>query len=446
MNINMIWHILQFSMFAGLGFFFTYKVFSDHLKVSGVKMWAGLLVNIILLNSIVCLFLTQESPFLKWSLFGGTLGLVQIIVMYKIFIDKKPVFLFSMLFIFWNIQNSSFYLARATLDFSDKPLITLYEYGDLLVLSSVYCVFLFVIVYILLAKYYKRIVDDNIIAHGHELFLMIPVLCYVSTVVLAVGLKESYTGIGRTMLLPFLLLDIFNYAAYYAVLKSVIDNFDAAAERGKLYLTEIQLKMWETEYESLKEKVDADVRTRQEWCRHIIAIMGYTEKGDADGLKDYLADYKEKYLLTEREPVCDIQPLNMLFHYYQGKAEELGICLTVGKVLFGDCAVTSPELIILFGNLLENAMEACGRVAQEERMIRLEIRKERNKIILLCENSYDGLLSRKNNRIVSRKKDGGMGITSIEGIVKKYGGQIKIEHESKVFRVWAFMQNTDKIM
>ena len=445
MDINIVWHGIQFFIFACLGVLFVHTVFGGQCRLSGAVLGAGFIISLCVLSLITCLFLTPLSPYAKWAPVGAALELAYIIAMYKFYINKKVALLLSVIFILANIQNNSFYLARATRDFGVLPAIPSYADADLLILAAVYGIVFFCTIFLFLAKYYKRIVDDDIVLQGNHLFLLLPFLCYASTCILAIGLKKSFSGIGRDMLLPFLLLNVFNFSACYAVLKSVVDNYDAAVEREKLYAAGIQLSMWETQYESLKAKIDTDTRARHDWRQHIIAIMGFTEKGDMERLESYLTDYKEKYLCSENQFICDIPPLNMLFQYYQGKAGEQGISLVIDKVLFGDCTVTAPELIVLFGNILENAMEACGRVEVKDKFIRLEIKKEKNKIILMCENSFDGKLNRKNDKIVSRKKSGGIGIASIEGIVKKYGGQLKIECNQNRFRLWAFMENIDRI-
>ena len=109
--------------------------------------------------------------------------------------------------------------------------------------------------------------------------------------------------------------------------------------------------------------------------------------------------------------------------------------------MLGECNISISELTILFGNLLENAIEACGKIPVSERYIRLKIVQKEHKLVMSCENSFDGLVLRSADGIKSRKKGGGLGISSIQGIVEKYHGQIRLEDGDGVFRVYAYLQD-----
>lgn len=360
-------------------------------------------------------------------------------LVYRTCTRKKFIFLFFLLFILLNVQVNALLLARATLDFHILPQISSYEHGDYLLLSSVYCLLIFAVVYFSLAPYYKRIVDDNIIMEHTRVFFCLPLLFFIILYVLGKTILTIFFKMPKELFLPLILLNIFALFSYYAALKSIIANYDASREHEKLYAAENQLALWKTQYNNLQSKIDSDARIRHDWRQHIITIMGYVENKDLPGLENYLVDYKDKYLLPDSEAVCDIPSLNMLFQYYQHEAKEKGILFTIHNVLLKECGISDPELTVLFGNLLENAIEACEKVTDDSKYICFKAIRKDNKIILLCENSFDGLLNKNKNKITSRKDTGGIGVSSIEGIVEKYHGQMKIETADRVFKIYAYL-------
>lgn len=440
-NIHMLWHIFQFIIFMALLMVFMYKVFENHLTVSKKKFWIKAVVHTAILTVIICLFFTQVSPYRNLAVVGIVLILMFSVILYRTSTKKKMIFLFFILLIMVNIQVDSILFARATLDFQILPSVSSYENGDFLILSSIYCVIIFGFVYRMLTEYYKRVVDDNIVMAHTKLFFCLPLLFFVALMIFDRRIENHFSKIPKEFLLPFLLLNIFAFFAYYAALKSIIDNYDAAMEREKLIEAENQLELWEAQYINLQDKIHSDAQIRHDWRQHIIAIMGYVDNKDFKGLEEYLADYKEKYLVPDKSPVCNVPALNMLFQYYQHKAEEHQIDLVIGNVMLGECNISISELTILFGNLLENAIEACGKIPVSERYIRLKIVQKEHKLVMSCENSFDGLVLRSADGIKSRKKGGGLGISSIQGIVEKYHGQIRLEDGDGVFRVYAYLQD-----
>ena len=440
-DINILWHIFQFIIYISLLMFFMYRVYENHLIVSKKQFWLRVTVHILLLTLIICLFFTELSPYRSLSPIGCALILILSFVLYKTVTRKNAIFLFFILFILLAVQINALMLARATLDFHILHRFSSYENGDFLLLSSLYCVILFFFVYSLLAKYYKRVVDNDISMRHTKLFFCLPLVYFIALCVFARTTSKTFSGIPKELFLPLLLLNVFALFAFYAALKSIIDNYDVAMEHEKLFSAQNQLKLWEAQYEILQNKIDSDARIRHDWRQHIIAIMGYVENQNLPGLKDYLSDYKDKYLIPDRGPVCDISSLNMLFQYYHHKADEENINLSINTAVLGKCKISTTELTILFGNLLENAIEACSKIPDVQRFIRLKITKQSCKIILLCENSFDGHINRNMDKIVSTKENGGIGLSSVQGIVDRYNGQMKIEHDNNIFKIYAYLED-----
>lgn len=441
MNINILWHVFQLIIFIWYSAFFAYRVFEEHLKVSKKDYWIRVAVYMAALAIDVCLFLTELSPWQNLRMVGMLLVFLLTLAVYKSFTDKKLIFLLFVLFILVNAQLVSLLLSQATLEFHILPTMFAYENGDFLFWSAVYGSISFWIIYFSLVKFYKRTVDEDIVLAQTRQFFWLPFLFFVIIEIIYHTTFKDSPDIRRDMFLPLILLNVFAFSAYYAALKSMNDNFDATMEREKFLEAESRLNLWEAQYESLQGKVAAEAKARHDWRQHIITIMGFVEKKDLEGLDKYLSDYKAKYLLEDRTPVCDIPALNMLFQYYQRQAEEREIKLSIGTAVFGDSLISVSELTILFGNILENAIEACQRVTGDEKYIALKIVKDKNKIILLCENSFDGYIQRNGDAIKSRKHEGGIGLTSVQDIIEKYNGYMKIKTERNIFELYAYLQN-----
>ncbi len=97
------------------------------------------------------------------------------------------------------------------------------------------------------------------------------------------------------------------------------------------------------------------------------------------------------------------------------------------------------DISILFGNMLDNAIESVSKIEQKEkRLIHLAVTQQKGFLRIRMENCYeekpyfkDGIpVTSKNNR-----KYHGFGIKSIQNTVKKYGGSTTIKAENGWFEV-----------
>ena len=132
-------------------------------------------------------------------------------------------------------------------------------------------------------------------------------------------------------------------------------------------------------------------------------------------------------LLTEKGLVC----------------KNKGITLTC----MADCRdlafIRDSDLYALFGNLMDNAIEAVSRIAEEEkRCIALNIHTVASFITITVKNTFEGeVVFGPDSLPVTTKEDAdfhGFGMKSIRMIVEKYKGNLSITAKDGVFKVNIF--------
>ena len=103
-------------------------------------------------------------------------------------------------------------------------------------------------------------------------------------------------------------------------------------------------------------------------------------------------------------------------------------CVADGKLLdFMDIA----DISVLFGNALDNAIEAAGQIPEaEQRLIDLSVREHKGFLRIRVRNRYAGNIKMRNGIPVTTKGDTrnhGYGIKSITATAEKYGGSVTLE-------------------
>ncbi len=92
--------------------------------------------------------------------------------------------------------------------------------------------------------------------------------------------------------------------------------------------------------------------------------------------------------------------------------------------------VSDGDLVAILSNLLENAIEACGK-CQGRRIIKMKLVIEEGGIVLSVRNTYEGQLKEKDGEFQTTKAQGegehGIGLKNVMEVVEGYGGAYVIQ-------------------
>ncbi len=97
------------------------------------------------------------------------------------------------------------------------------------------------------------------------------------------------------------------------------------------------------------------------------------------------------------------------------------------------------DVYSLFGNAIDNAIEAVSKVdKREKRTVSLMVRESRGMVYIGLENGYTGTIEFEDDLPVTTKQDKrfhGFGTKSMRNVVEKYGGTMVINASDNIFRL-----------
>ena len=99
--------------------------------------------------------------------------------------------------------------------------------------------------------------------------------------------------------------------------------------------------------------------------------------------------------------------------------------------------IESVDIYSLFGNALDNAVRRLSEEAEEKRILSVTVSPQ-NKMVYICiENYCSGQVEFRNGLPVTKQdaRYHGYGTKSIEVIVKKYGGNLRMSVDNDTFTV-----------
>ena len=108
-----------------------------------------------------------------------------------------------------------------------------------------------------------------------------------------------------------------------------------------------------------------------------------------------------------------------------------------------EVSISSVDISILLSNALENCLQTCAALPEEERFITIRGQEKYGRLSLIIKNSYNGHHAHTAVGFLSQKRDFkalGVGLSSIKAIVQKYHGDLQITPDNKIFSLACILE------
>lgn len=106
-------------------------------------------------------------------------------------------------------------------------------------------------------------------------------------------------------------------------------------------------------------------------------------------------------------------------------------------IIPNEFSLSFDDSIVILGNILDNAIEACEKVSPENRWIRLEINYIQQSLFIRLSNPLPSL----NKKIISDGYEHGFGLKNVHTVVQNHNGTMDIENNSDVFTIKIILYN-----
>ncbi len=233
---------------------------------------------------------------------------------------------------------------------------------------------------------------------------------------------------GIEDILFFLTLCVMIMVLYIMILSSILEIMDKRQTEEELQFARQLIAQQREHYNQTLDYMEQVRIIKHDFRHHIHALLHM----DKEQQTRYLQNLQKELDAAVETVFCRNQAVNGLVKEYAARAEREGITFSAQMDLSAHVPVDDLTLCIVIGNLLENAMEACRRM-KEKGFIRLQARWIEDHLMMLVENSYSGQIRQNGEKLLSSKKDGGLGLLSIRRILNQPGDEFDVDYDGKVF-------------
>lgn len=217
-------------------------------------------------------------------------------------------------------------------------------------------------------------------------------------------------------------------------------------QEEKRYL-ELHDQMTEQSYRLLLQNAEMNHRLVHDVKHHLLLLRKMAKENDIERIGRYLDEIEKEYSETENLVWTGNRFLDFILNQKRQRAKDKGIRVVINSEIIPEWNLTENEISILFGNLLDNAVEACEKMNSPDRWIEVSIKKRASILIIAIGNSIEKAPAVMHNRIISDKQNPqlhGYGLKSIRRIVEQQEGCMNWRVQKHEFYIDITFFNSDK--
>ena len=236
------------------------------------------------------------------------------------------------------------------------------------------------------------------------------------------GNDPSQTG----FLLVVIFICLLGNSAVFSAVRMTQKRNELKAENSSL---EKMVKAQEDYYSALTEQYESIRKMRHDIANHMYTINILLKDGKADEAAEYAKELSAEHSYTSSFGDCQNHVLDAFLHHRIDEFASNGIEVDAKIILPQDLDISNCDLISVFGNLLDNAAEACADIDSPKISIVSELRG--NYLFISVDNPFAVTAVAKDRRIPELER--GLGNKILKSLADKYEGEFTRDVKDDIY-------------
>ena len=200
-------------------------------------------------------------------------------------------------------------------------------------------------------------------------------------------------------------------------------------------------------YKMLADQYRQSERLRHDMKNHIIALSGLFQSGEWEKMGDYLKNMEDRSLELGAD-LTGNQAVDALLYQKRKWADREHVKWECDVQIPKVCGINEFDLCVLFGNLLDNALEACERMrcrglyGGECCFVNIQAKIIKKCFLLEMKNSMDRMEKYEEGFTKKNPQEHKIGMLNVRDVVQRYDGVMNIEAGNGVFTISILMPLT----
>ncbi len=292
------------------------------------------------------------------------------------------------------------------------------------------------LIVILLDTFFLRTVFLNIadmVTGGFSILALIPCSFFILTMVLV--LYPAHYTQNASFSILFVMSGAVLLIIYYAIFQYLRLQYRYRMEEQDRDLLRLQIENIRKQAKDNERKARELVSARRDIRQMLSEVSGLAREGNTEAILDYIKEASTRIDIAAPVRYCNDPILNATLAAWLSRAERSGITVEERLSFPEALPVDSAELAICFSNALENAINACEKLPENQRKIVVRcIHKPR--FIFEIKNPCRGRISFGRNGLPQSHEPGhGIGTRSIMAFCEKHNAFYSFSAEDGWFKL-----------
>lgn len=227
------------------------------------------------------------------------------------------------------------------------------------------------------------------------------------------------TGVTVYLLLLFLMQEL------------TLRDYQIGYERN---IDSFQNRLMHQQYEEIRSVYMNMRGWRHDYHNHIQVLKANLDGQQVKQARDYLNQIEAELDRVETFVRSGNMMADAILNSKLTLAEEKHIRIACDAVLTEQLFVSDIDLCIILGNILDNAIEACEKIPEEKRFLRIYMAIIKEQLYISVQNSAPEILDFEERNYISTKRGNhGLGMKRVAAVVEKREGFINLNNEPGIF-------------
>lgn len=286
---------------------------------------------------------------------------------------------------------------------------------------------------------YKNIKNKTVIPYSYwfAIFFIPLTSLFIILTIIEMAADNVYKIISVIVSLLFV-----NFFVFY-----LYDNLSVQQEERfeKLSLLQ-QNNYYQKQFELMKTSLISTRSFKHDMKNHLAVLKLLVEKNEHFEAMKHIEQMTDVIITAKEYAQSGNVIIDSILNFKLQEAVHHGISVSLELNIPEQLNITSFDMSVILGNLLDNAINACLKLEKEKRLD-VKIKYKRGRLIIKISNTYSGYLNYNGENLITSNEDKenhGMGIKNIKFVLDKYKGEMEIEHTEDIFTVILLMYLNDK--
>lgn len=314
---------------------------------------------------------------------------------------------------------------------SDLSILKAYNYDSII---SIVVVRITCFIFVLLFANFKNL-KKNITTE--KLFWLKLGLVPFGTIVILIAIFIGEIQSSTMMIVIIVCIIIMNISIFY-----LYDSLINLLEQKMLNrVMQEQNKYYENQLELMKKSLNMTKTFQHDLKNKLVPIYNIAQEENNLQLIEEIETISDFCKIENEYAKSGNTTIDSVINFKLQRAVSENIKVFCNILIPENFKMSDIDLANILGNIVDNAIEGVLGIA-EDRWIKIDIKYTKGRLIFQISNSFNGIVVKKGEKIITKKKDKnnhGIGLESIKRTLKKYNGCINIDYSEKNFNTKVFI-------